>query len=151
MIKIEHVVSSIRNASNGASQCIPPMLNSQSKLGLNVTLHTLDMFGIDNDMNFIVKTYKRDWILGNKVGRSRSMRNALRKSTADIIHDHGTWEMPNIYAGQGCQNKTCKLICTPHGNFTKYAWNYSKWKKKAFSPIILILISGVLGILLYGV
>lgn len=31
------------------------------------------------------------------------------------------------------------------------SFGYSKWKKKAFSPIILILISGVLGILLYGV
>ena len=28
---------------------------------------------------------------------------------------------------------------------------YSKWKKKAFSPILLILISGALGVLLYGV
>jgi TctA family transporter len=28
---------------------------------------------------------------------------------------------------------------------------YSKWKKKAFSPILLIVISGALGILLYGV
>ena len=28
---------------------------------------------------------------------------------------------------------------------------YSKWKKKSFSPILLILISGALGVLLYGV
>lgn len=28
---------------------------------------------------------------------------------------------------------------------------YSKWKKKSFSPILLIVISGVLGALLYGV
>ena len=28
---------------------------------------------------------------------------------------------------------------------------YSKWKKKTFSPILLIVISGVLGVLLYGV
>ena len=28
---------------------------------------------------------------------------------------------------------------------------YSKWKRKAFSPILLIVISGVLGVLLYGV
>jgi chromate transporter len=28
---------------------------------------------------------------------------------------------------------------------------YSKWKRKTFSPILLIVISGVLGVLLYGV
>ena len=28
---------------------------------------------------------------------------------------------------------------------------YSKWKKKAPSPILLIVISGVLGVILYGV
>ena len=28
---------------------------------------------------------------------------------------------------------------------------YTKWKKKSFSPILLIVISGVLGVLLYGV
>jgi chromate transporter len=30
------------------------------------------------------------------------------------------------------------------------AFGYSKWKKKAFSPILLIIISGVLGVLLFG-
>lgn len=30
------------------------------------------------------------------------------------------------------------------------AVGYAKWKKKAFSPILLILLSGVLGVLLYG-
>ena len=28
---------------------------------------------------------------------------------------------------------------------------YFKWKKKAFSPILLIVISGVLGVLMYGI
>ena len=28
---------------------------------------------------------------------------------------------------------------------------YSKWKKKAFSPILLIVVSGALGVLLYGI
>lgn len=28
---------------------------------------------------------------------------------------------------------------------------YSKWKKKSFSPMLLILISGALGVLLYGI
>ena len=31
------------------------------------------------------------------------------------------------------------------------SFGYSKWKKKQFSPILLILISGALGILLWGV
>ena len=31
------------------------------------------------------------------------------------------------------------------------SFTYSKWKKKSFSPILLILISGALGVLLYGV
>ena len=30
------------------------------------------------------------------------------------------------------------------------AFGYAKWKKKAFSPILLIVISGVLGVLLFG-
>ena len=31
------------------------------------------------------------------------------------------------------------------------SFTYSKWKKKSFSPILLILISGALGVLLYGI
>ena len=31
------------------------------------------------------------------------------------------------------------------------SFGYSRWKKKRFSPIMLIIISGVLGIVLYGV
>ena len=30
-------------------------------------------------------------------------------------------------------------------------WGYSKWKKKAFSPILLIVLSGVLGVAVFGV
>ena len=31
------------------------------------------------------------------------------------------------------------------------SFSYSKWKKKTFSPILLIVISGAIGILLYGI
>lgn len=31
------------------------------------------------------------------------------------------------------------------------AFGYSKWKKKAFSPILLIILSGVLGVLFFGI
>ena len=31
------------------------------------------------------------------------------------------------------------------------SFGYSKWKKKALSPILLIVTSGVLGVLLYGI
>ena len=31
------------------------------------------------------------------------------------------------------------------------SFGYSKWKKKTFSPILLIVISGALGVLMYGV
>jgi chromate transporter len=31
------------------------------------------------------------------------------------------------------------------------AFAYSKWKKKAFSPIVLIILSGVLGVIAFGV
>ena len=30
-------------------------------------------------------------------------------------------------------------------------WGYSKWKKRAFSPILLIVLSGVLGVAFFGV
>lgn len=43
-----------------------------------------------------------------------------------------------------------KSLCI-FGVVALLAFGYAKWKKKTFSPILLIVISGILGVILFGV
>ena len=57
------------------------------------------------------------------------------------------FSIKNVYSTPNFDYKTLivlSVICV-------ISFAYSKWKKKSFSPILLIVISGALGVLLYGV
>ena len=50
---------------------------------------------------------------------------------ADIFHSHSLWMMPNIYPGRALKNnQSCKLILSPRGTLSSWAWNRSRWKKR---------------------
>jgi glycosyltransferase involved in cell wall biosynthesis len=60
------------------------------------------------------------------------MRNALEKAakTAQIIHNHSLWMMPNIYPAIAVKGSQCRLVSSPRGTLSEYALNRSKWLKK---------------------
>ena len=53
----------------------------------------------------------------------------------------------NIHSAPYCDYRALIVLAV----ICVISFAYTKWKKKSFSPIILIVISGALGVLLYGI
>jgi len=60
------------------------------------------------------------------------MRRALFVSNADIIHTHGLWMMPNVYAADAARRLARPLVLTPRGMLGADALKFSSGRKRAF-------------------
>ena len=52
--------------------------------------------------------------------------------TADIMHFHGLWMMPNVYPGWAVKDTDCSLVFSPRGMLDEWALNWSKGRKSVF-------------------
>ena len=52
--------------------------------------------------------------------------------SATIVHNHGLWLMPNIYAGRAAAKARVPLVISPRGMFSPEALAYSRWRKRLF-------------------
>jgi hypothetical protein len=132
MIKTIQIVPSINAEASGPSYSVTRLCEAVSAQGEDVALHVL---GPAPEMPF--KTYKiyahPAWPLVPRLGISPHMQKALANSakTAQIMHNHGLWMMPNIYPLKAVNNTKCRLVISPRGTLSEYALNRSKWLKKA--------------------
>jgi glycosyltransferase involved in cell wall biosynthesis len=69
---------------------------------------------------------------------SRGLSNALRDValTADVIHNHGLWLMPNVSAGGTAASGPTPLIISPRGMLAPAALAFSRLKKQAFWALL---------------
>jgi glycosyltransferase involved in cell wall biosynthesis len=69
---------------------------------------------------------------------SRALSNALHRAalTADVIHNHGLWVMPNISAGSAAASALTPLVVSPRGMLAPEALAFSRWKKRAFWALL---------------
>ncbi|NBB23581.1 glycosyltransferase [Porphyrobacter sp. SLTP] len=63
---------------------------------------------------------------------SPAMHRGMRKTAlwADVIHSHGLWIAPNIYAGQVAANSEKPLVVSPRGMLAPGALQFSRLKKR---------------------
>jgi glycosyltransferase involved in cell wall biosynthesis len=69
---------------------------------------------------------------------SRALTSALHDValTADVIHSHGLWLMPNISAGRAAVGGPTPLIVSPRGMLAPAALAFSRWKKQVFWALL---------------
>jgi glycosyltransferase involved in cell wall biosynthesis len=65
---------------------------------------------------------------------SSAMAQALRRDAcaADVLHNHGLWLMPNVYAGAEARRARCALVVAPRGMLSPAALSFSRFKKRGF-------------------
>jgi glycosyltransferase involved in cell wall biosynthesis len=68
---------------------------------------------------------------------SQGLLHALRDAalTADVIHNHGLWLMPNVWAAQVASGRT-PLVVSPRGMLAPAALAFSRVKKRAFWALL---------------
>lgn len=130
-MNIHHVVPYIGEKASGPAHTVPALCRELGKRSPQVCLHILDHHQLQKE-SFEIRSYPRKNML-KQLGFSPAMSQELKKvsQAADIIHNHSLWMMPNIYAGRYINfDNHCKLVVSPRGTLSPWAWSRSRWKKR---------------------
>ena len=132
-MKILNIVPYVGNVSAGPSSSVPRLCGAVAAVpGMKLTLHTLaPLPAAREEWNFAVQAWPRHRFPHPALGRSPEMRRGLQEAcqTADIIHNHSLWMLPNIYPEFVRRGTRCKLVISPRGCLAPWALNRSRWKK----------------------
>jgi glycosyltransferase involved in cell wall biosynthesis len=136
-----HVIAGLDAAHGGPSYSVPRLCQALGAAGAEATL--LSVAGADGSQcdNFangysdrrFAWNYARLPILRG-LRRSSGLSDALHRtaSSADVIHNHGLWLMPNVEAGWAAARARKPLVVSPRGMLAPAALAFSRLKKRAF-------------------
>lgn len=131
-MKLIQVISYVGDESAGPSYSGPKLFEALANNGQHgVEFHTLAPIPSLPD-NFKTFSYPRHRWPTPTYGRSPEMLVGLTEAchNANIIHNHGLWMAPNIYAEVARRGTRAKLVVGPRGCLAAWALGRSKWKKR---------------------
>jgi glycosyltransferase involved in cell wall biosynthesis len=131
MIKSVHVVPSIYAEASGVSHCVPKFCDALARLDEELELHVLAPAPELSSCNYQIHAHQA-WSYPKRLGVSPVMYKALANAakTAQIMHTHSVWMLPNIYPASAVKGTQCRLITSPHGCFSEYMCSRSQWLKR---------------------
>lgn len=129
---ILHVVPAISNEASGPSYSVVRLCESLIEHGETLALAVLDWDRSGSDRQFV-----RCFPLGfgpRRLGRSPAMARWIIAQAAsgstEIIHNHGLWMMPNVYAGWARGRARSRLIVSPRGTVSALALAHHAARKR---------------------
>jgi glycosyltransferase involved in cell wall biosynthesis len=140
-----HVVAGLDLAYGGPSYSVPRLCQALAAAGAEAVLFSVAA-GESGQCDVCDKGYRdcrfawdyaRIPIL-HRLRSSQGLSNALHHvaRTADVIHSHGLWLMPNIRAGRAAASGRRPLVVSPRGMLAPAALAFSRLKKRAFWKLV---------------
>ena len=140
-----HVIAGLGAAHGGPSYSVPRLCEMLAKIGVTTTLMLVAEAG-EFPCDTPVAGYdhrKFAWehatfpIL-RRLRVSSGLARALRNEAigTDVVHTHGLWLMPNVYAGWAAANAKKPLIVAPRGMLSPAALAFSRMNKMAFWRLV---------------
>ena len=137
-MRVIHTIPTIHNEAAGPSYSVMRLCEAEFQAGIDVTLATLNEIEGDLSHSF-VKTFPRGFG-PSRLGRSPEMQKWLKAQTShgrvDIVHNHSSWMMPNIYPGKVCKTSETPLVFSPRGTLSSWAMESGSLVKKFFWPLL---------------
>jgi len=132
MIKSIHVVPRINAEASGISYCVPKFCDALAGRDEELELHVLAPAPQVSYQTYEIHAH-HEWPFLRRLGISPHMHRALATAakTAQIMHYHSLWMLPNIYPASAVKGTRCRLITSPHGCLSEYMAKRSRWLKKA--------------------
>jgi glycosyltransferase involved in cell wall biosynthesis len=140
-VRVVHVVAGIRRADGGPSYSVPRLCKALLKSGVRPTLFSVSADAILNpdacarcdDERFFAWDFAGVPLL-QELRASSGLFAELATETgkSDVIHNHGLWLMPNVYAGWAASRARTPLIVAPRGMLGGAALRFSRLKKVLF-------------------
>jgi glycosyltransferase involved in cell wall biosynthesis len=132
-MKVLQIVASINAEASGPSQSVPGLCQALAQRHVDVTLHVLGPADQRVGATFELQAHRSLPIL-RRLGFSPLMRRALGRDagSANILHNHGLWMMPNVYPAWAVRGTRCQIVVSPRGTLSGWALARSAWKKRIF-------------------
>jgi glycosyltransferase involved in cell wall biosynthesis len=128
-MRVAHVIASLAGASAGPTYSVSRLARSLSALDVRVQVQTLLPVPEPSDDCCCVVGYRWHPTL-RRLGISSDMRRGLAAVEADILHNHGVWMMPNVYAGSVARKRGLPLVFSPRGMFSEWSMAFSRYRKQ---------------------
>jgi glycosyltransferase involved in cell wall biosynthesis len=130
-----HVVAGIGLTDGGLSYSVPRLCRALSEAGIRPTLLSVAADAEmrphqGHDQRSFAWDYTSIPVL-RKLRVSSALSSELAKEAvrSDVIHNHGLWLMPNVYAGWAASCARTPLIVAPRGMLGGAALRFSRMKK----------------------
>jgi glycosyltransferase involved in cell wall biosynthesis len=144
-LRSAHVIAGIDPVDGGPSYSVPRLCGALAAVGAETTLLSVareaggqrDAYCRGyRDCRF-AWDYTRIPILRglrSSHGLSKALRDAAL--SADVIHNHGLWLIPNVSAGAAAASRRTPLVMSPRGMLAPAALAFSRGRKRAFWALL---------------
>ncbi len=134
-MKAIHVIAGLVAHNGGPSYSVPRLCASLTQNGYHTELLSLqEPSSVILDQATFFRQDASSLPVFSSLRLSRALRRALERKAfeADIVHNHGLWLMPNVYAGHAATQTGTPLVVSPRGMLAEAALKFSPLKKKLF-------------------
>jgi len=129
-MKLIHVVPSLETRHGGPSKSVHELAAACAALGHETELLSTTPGSAETHEagQLKVRVFRRGWPA--KLCPSAGLRNALSDGRAEIIHHHSIWLRTLHYAHQASRGSRAKLVISPRGMMSPWAWNHHRARKR---------------------
>lgn len=140
-MRIIQVVPSVANEASGPSYSVTRLCKGLEEAANDVWLMTVGAGVAAASPQVNHRCYPQNFAavpVLKKLCLSTRLARALDEATitADIVHNHSLWLMPNIYPAQAAARHGKPLVVSPRGTFAKRALEYSSQAKRLFWALL---------------
>jgi glycosyltransferase involved in cell wall biosynthesis len=132
-LSIIHIVPAIDAEASGPSYSVPRLCESLAARGCKTALLTTGSGPSVHSVNYSHHSYPISKSLGRFYASGPLQKALIEKAgTADILHNHSLWLMPNVYPAAAAQRWRKPLMISPRGTLSPVALRRSWLQKKIF-------------------
>lgn len=124
-------VAALSIEASGVAYSVRRLCEAVRAAGLDARIAALDWSPMNG-----VPEYVKLFPLGfgpRRLGRSPAMARWLaeqvRAGRIAVLHNHGLWMMPNVYPSRARRAGDARLVISPHGTVSEWAWNHHRGRK----------------------
>lgn len=135
MNPITHVIASVDPVSGGPAYTVPALVGALARIGQKVELLSCGETRMPPEPGMTHRTFERVGggmpVLG-RLALSPRLHSALLRGTGSVLHAHGLWQMPLVYAARAASRRDVPLVIAPRGMLALPALAYSPGIKRLF-------------------
>lgn len=135
-MKIAQIVPSIESQYGGPSRSVYALSAALARSGHDTELFATHPETIETrtDGTLRVRIFRRG--VPNRICPSSGLRSALQLASAEVMHHHSLWLRTLHYAHRSAVANGARLVVSPRGMMSRWAWRHNDWKKKLARTLI---------------